>query len=932
MKIPIATYRIQFNPSFGFVEAKAITEYLSELGISNIYASPIFKARKGSLHGYDVVDPNQLNPDLGTWEEFFQLIEGLKGRGMEWLQDIVPNHMAYDYENEMLMDVLENGSCSKFFSFFDIKWNHPYQNFKGALLAPFLGKFYGESLEDREIQLRYNEKGFFIRYFDLSFPLRIESYAMILTYGLDALKRKLGGGDPDFIKLLGILYVLKTLSSQEEPKERYDQINFIKRIIWEIYTTTREIKEFIDRNVETFNGGHGEINFQLLDGLLSEQFFRLSFWKVAAEEVNYRRFFNINELISLRMEDDDAFRQNHGLIFQLGDDRKISGLRVDHIDGLYNPMEYLNRLRRKMGNIYIIVEKILDLEEDLPRSWPVEGTTGYDFMNYVTGVLCQKENQREFTKIYTRFTDVRTQYADMVYEKKRLITEKHMAGDIDNLAQLIKQISSADRHGRDITLYGLKRAIVEIMSVFPVYRTYICPEFFSESDRKYIKEAVKMATKRNPALLHELEFIERFLLLRFEEYLSQQDKDQWAHFVMRFQQFTGPLTAKGFEDTTLYVYNRLLSLNEVGGSPDRFGISLGEFHGFNERRAKSFPLSLNATSTHDAKRGEDVRARINVLSEIPGEWAKKVRQWSRLNRKKKHRIQDMEIPDRNDEYFLYQTLVGSFPFNETEYETWVERIKAYVIKSVREAKVHTAWLKPDMEYEDAFLSFVEEILTISGENQFLTELISFQKKAAYFGMFNSLSQTLIKLTAPGVPDFYQGAELWDLNLADPDNRRPVDFERRLSYLKEIKERSEKDIIGFINDLTIHWQDGKPKLFLIYRVLLLRNRFAKIFQKGTYLQIDVDGMRKDHVIAYARNFEQNWAMVIVPRFVTCLTDEGTAPLGRKVWADTSLCLPDVCPVLFYDAITGQVVSFDEKLFVGDIFNLFPVSLLTNMEVK
>lgn len=931
MYIPTATYRIQFNRTSGFQKAKGIVSYLADLGVSDIYASPIFRARRGSLHGYDLVDPNHLNPELGTVADFDQLTDELKGHRMGWLQDVVPNHMAFDHENQMLMDVLENGQSSEFFHFFDIEWDHPREGMKGRLLAPFLGRFYGECLEEGEITLRYGPTGLAVKYYDLIFPLKIESYGSFFTHQLSRLKKRLGGDHPDFINLLGVLYVLRTLPSSEEVQERYEQTRFIKTTLWELYNKNEEIKRFVDENTRFFNGQKGNSeSFDLLNNLLSEQLFRLSFWKVATEEINYRRFFNINDLISLRIEDRDVFTHTHYLIFRLIDEGRITGLRIDHIDGLYNPAIYLMRLREKAGETYLLVEKILDLDEELPPLWPVQGTTGYDFMNYVNGLFCQKKNEKEFSRVYAGFAGFHTPYDELVCEKKRLIMGKHMAGDIDNLAHLIKAISSRDRYGSDITIYGLKRALVEVMAQFPIYRTYIDKETSTEADRFHIEVAIERAKQSSPGLVNELHFIERFLLLDFGPHLSEEEKNQWTHFVMRFQQLTGPLMAKGFEDTTLYVYNRLLSLNEVGGNPSKFGISKGEFHRFNERRADLWPLALNATSTHDTKRGEDARARINVLSEIPKQWERKIKTWNRINRKEKKRVRGLSVPDRNDEYFLYQTLIGVFPFYEKDHLRLIGRVKQYVIKAVREAKVHTAWLKPDAEYEEAYLSFVEAILDPSEGNPFLKEFFPFQKRVSHYGVFNSLSQTLMKITCPGVPDFYQGTELWDLSLVDPDNRRPVEFQKRKGFLRQIQEECSRDVLNLINELLRSKEDGRIKLFLIYRALRARNENPAVFGQGAYTPIEVTGKFKDHVVAFARNHGRNWALTITPRFLTSLITEGQYPLGQEVWYDTRILPPEGAPQGWKEVITDRVVNSKGTLTLGEVLEHFPVALLMNEE--
>jgi (1->4)-alpha-D-glucan 1-alpha-D-glucosylmutase len=928
MYISTATYRIQFTPSFGFREAREIVQYLSRLGISTLYASPIFKATKGSTHGYDVVDPNELNQQLGSVQDFLDLLKDLKGYGMGWIQDIVPNHMAYASENNMLMDILERGERSRYFNFFDIDWHHPYESLKEGLLAPFLGKTYAKSLEEGEITLEYGSNGLTINYYDLKFPLKIETYINVLTYRLTALQESLGEEHPDYIKFLGVLYVLRNLSSPEvRPDDNNAQISFLKRKLWELYSTSENIKNFLDENIGIFNrGGRDSNGINLLHNLLSKQYFRLSFWKVAAEEINYRRFFNINQLITLRVEDEEVFNQTHFLIFNLVEEGKITGLRIDHIDGLYDPTVYLNRIRAKDKELYMVVEKILDFDEALPPFWPVQGTTGYDFLNYVNGLFCNGNNVKIFDKIYKKFTDLTIPYNELVAEKKRLIIGKHMAGDIDNLAHILKAISSRDIQGRDITLYGLKRALVEVMALFPVYRTYISSEIMRESDKIYVSMAIEGARNTNPGLLNELDFVERFLLRRFEGDMYAEEKNKYTDFVMRFQQFTGPLMAKGFEDTTLYVFNRLVSLNEVGGNPDRFGITIREFNDFNKTRAELWPNSMNATSTHDTKRGEDVRARINVLSEMPKEWERFVKACSRINRVKKTIINGRLLPDKNDEYFLYQTLIGTYPFDESDFPVFVKRIKDYVIKAIREAKVHTAWLKPDTTYEDSFLSFIDGILDSSSENKFIDIFLPFQKKVAHYGVFNSLSQTLLKITSPGIPDFYRGTELWDLNLVDPDNRGPVDFTERYRYLNEIVVKEKGDNIKLLEELNSKTEDGRIKLFLIYRSLKVRNDRKDFFQDSDYIPLVVRGKFKDHVVSFARKKGKIWSITVVPRLLVSLVNEDEFPVGERVWQDTHILLPKESPDAWKDALTDKLIKSASILGVGNILEHFPVSLL------
>jgi (1->4)-alpha-D-glucan 1-alpha-D-glucosylmutase len=932
MNRPTVTYRIQFNPAFGFRDAEGIVPYLAELGITDLYASPIFKAGKGSLHGYDVVDPNAINSELGTRADLDHLSEALHGRQMGWIQDIVPNHMAYSYENQMLRDVLENGEASPYFHFFDIDWDHPDAGMKGRLLAPFLGRFYGVSLEDGEIKLTYDSNGLSICYSDRKFPLRIDSYVQVFSYHLALFKARLGENHPDFIQFLGLLDVLKTLSSSGESEERAGQIRFIKRLLWEFYSNNGEIRQFVDSNIRTFNGIPGKAeSFNLLDDLLGQQLFRLAFWKVGAEEIDYRRFFNINGLISLRVEDEDVFDHTHRLVMELLERGIFSGLRIDHVDGLYDPAAYLRRLREKLPQAYLVVEKILAMDETVPVYWSVQGTTGYDFLNYVNGLFCDRANAKKLSTLYSNLTGSKHSYGHLLRETKRLIIRTDMAGDVANLAYRVRNISGRDRHGSDLTLYGLRRALTELLAGFPVYRTYTHQSIVSEEDTQVIRQAVERARADNPVLLHELAFLQRFLLLDFPGYLSYEERARWLEFTMEFQQHTGALMAKGFEDTMLYVYNRLLSLNEVGSNPGRFGCSGAQFHAFNAKRCKTWPHALSATATHDTKRGEDVRARINVLSEIPIEWKKNVRSWSRLNKTKKKRVRGMPAPDANDEYFLYQTLMGAWPFGETEYPQFLERIKAYVVKAVREAKVHTAWLQPDMEYEEASVSFVESILVPEESNAFLQELKPFQVKVAHYGVFNSLSQTLLKITAPGVPDFYQGTELWDLNLVDPDNRRPVDFGLRVQHLREIRRRIETDVLELIQELLAMKEDGRVKLFLIVQALKARKASADIFQKGTYKPLAVAGRFRKHLIAFARRDASAWSVTVVPRFLTTVVEYGRLPLGPEIWQDTGVILPEQAPLLWRNVLTSQVLSGGQTLWAGEIFQHFPVALLMSESV-
>ncbi len=925
--IPTATYRIQFTPSFGFSQAYGIVEYLKRLGISHLYASPVFHARSGSTHGYDVVDPCSLNPELGTRDDFDRLARQVHSHGMGWLQDIVPNHMAFSHENHMLMDVLENGSASRYYSFFDIQWNHVYQSLRGKVLAPFLGSFYAACLESGEIRLVRDEDGLAVRYYDHRFPLGLHSYSTVFRHHLDRFIETQGENSPETMKLIGLLHFFEGMHEITEPDARMAQASHAKRMLRETCEDSETICKYIDSVVDSFNGSVGNSSsFNLLDTLLSDQLFRLAFWKVASEEINYRRFFTINDLICLRVEDQSVFEQTHALIFDMVDQGVFQGIRVDHIDGLYDPTRYFQQIRQRYPDLYMVAEKILAPNEELPSYWPIHGTTGYDFLNDLNGVFCKRENSSEFAKIYFKTTGQYHPFEKIAIDKKRLILGKHLAGNVDILAHLMKNLASKERYGRDITLYGLRRALVEVLAHFPVYRTYIDSNSFGGADRDYLTRAISSAKAGFPALEYELQFIEDFFLVYpRDEMLSEEERQLLYHFIMEFQQLTGPLTAKGVEDTTFYVYNKFISLNDVGGDPSRFGLTLSEFHDRNTLRKERTPASQNATATHDTKRGEDVRARLNVLSEIPREWRQKAQLWSRMNRARKRHYEG-SAPDANDEYFLYQTLIGTFPFEPVDYADYSERIVAYMIKAVREAKVHTAWIKNDTEYEEACTSFVQELLKPTDENRFLEDFVPFQRSIAFFGMLNSLSQLVLKMTSPGIPDFYQGNELWDFSLVDPDNRRAVDFGLRSSLLDSIDTDLARDLPGTLHNLMESYQDGRIKLFLTMKGLELRQKMPEIFEKGEYVPLSCEGAMSDTVVSFLRRLDTQQILVIVPRFLTDLVSEGDFPLGEEIWRDTAVVLPG-SEGRWRNWITGEELRADNRLAVGSALNMFPAGIFT-----
>jgi (1->4)-alpha-D-glucan 1-alpha-D-glucosylmutase len=926
MTIPIATYRLQLNPSFGFEATERMLPYLAELGVSHIYASPIFAARPGSAHGYDVVDPLRINDELGGEVGFLKLRAAMRERGLCWIQDIVPNHMAFDSANLMLMDVLENGEASPYYDYFDIDWNHPYENMHGRVLAPVLGKFYADALESGDIRLTYDQRGLGITYYDLRLPLKIETYPRVFEPKIAQLEERAEKGDADVIKFLGAINLLQSIVNIEDPVSRIEQVAHAKLMLWYLHEHEASVRALIDECVSSFNGTPGDPeSFNALDGIISDQLFKLSFWKVAAEEINYRRFFTVNDLISLKVERPDVFDHVHGLIGRFIREGAFDGIRVDHVDGLYDPAVYLERLRELCGDTFIVIEKILESSEKLPAGWPVQGTTGYDFLDNACALLCNPANERAMNRIYGRFTYL-GDYEEQLADKKRLIVGRHLAGNIDNLAQLVKGISSRSRYGRDMTLYGLRRAMVEVMANFSVYRTYVNQREYREVDRARMALAVERANASAPAFSHEIWFLRKFLMLEYDEGMSEEDKAAWVGFVMNFQQFTAPLMAKGFEDTFLYIYNRLISLNDVGGSPDRFGMTPDAFHAFCLERSQQFRHSLNATSTHDAKRGEDARMRIDVLSEIPKEWDAHLKIWTALNRARKKRVRGKLVPDANDEYFLYQTLIGVTPFDGVVDDAFRQRVRDYAIKALREAKLHTAWIKPDEDYEGAYLDFIDVLLSPSEGNRFWADFLPFQRKVAFYGAMNSLSQTLLKIACPGVPDFYQGAELWDLSLVDPDNRRPVDFEKRRALLSALRAREAEGLPALAKDLMAHYEDGRVKLFMIYRLLRARQGWKDVFDEGEYVPLPVEGEKAASVYAFLLRRGERCAIAIVPRLLSSVTPMGVFPTGRKTWGDTRVVLPQGMGGRWTEAIVGQEVKGDGVVAVAEAMRCFPAALL------
>ncbi len=916
MQTPIATYRIQFHKEFNFQSVSQIIDYLQKLGISTIYASPVFKAASGSTHGYDVADPNQVNPEVGTPEEFTNLLTTLQSKKLSWLQDIVPNHMVFSSENQLLMDVLEKGYASPYSSHFDIEWNHPNEALRKKLMVPFLGSPYHEILKKGELQFKYTDGLFCIAYYDLHLPLRIESYPLLI--GKNRVAQ--GGQENDLSKLSNELVEAFAAIASVKGEERVAQMEKAKQVLWQAYTGNKAFKSHVDKILKAFNS-----NIEKKHQLLAFQYFRLAYWRVANREINYRRFFNINQLISIRVEDPAVFAQTHQFIFKLLENPAVSGVRIDHIDGLNDPLSYLHHLREKAPEAYIVVEKILEQGEKLPEKWPVQGTSGYDFLTYLNNLFCYHPNREQFHQVYSDFIGKKFIYEELLYEKKKFVLERLFVGDLEKLFLQFKRLSFYIPEGVDILQSDLRQTLGVLLACFPVYRTYINSPAVSEQDKIYIEEAFHKAESLLPDQKNTLLFLRKILLLEFPKNLNKLKMSSWLKTVMQFQQISGPLMAKGLEDTTFYIFNRLISLNEVGGDPEVFGISTEEFHQFNQDQLQHWPLKINASATHDTKRGEDVRARINVLSEIPQEWEKQIKKWQQLNKPLQGKSKKEEWSISNEEYFLYQSLVGGWPVEEPLPENFADRLSEYLLKAMKEAKVNTSWSTPNQEHEEQAVAFAKKILDPS--HGFIAAFRPFQKKVAHYGIFNSLAQSVVKLTSPGVPDVYQGCELWDLSFVDPDNRRPVDYQIRQSYLEQILAKVKTDRQGLLADLLQSKEDGRIKLFTVYTCLHLRNQYVALFNEGMYIPLEVSGKYKEHIIAFARQKEGQSVIIAVPRFLTKVISEEQLPLGEPVWADTTLELPKSLDAgNWRDAFSEKSIKSTGKLLAKDLFKDFPVSVL------
>src|SRR5205809_2620841 len=944
-RIPTCTYRLQFNRWFTFAQAREIVAYLHELGVSDVYASPYFQASPDSLHGYDITDHNKLNPAIGSRADYDAWIAQLHAHGMGHVLDFVPNHVGIaDSRNEWWMDVLENGPSSRYAPYFDIDWEPLISHLRDKILLPILSDQYGRVLERGEFQVRFEEGTFYLLYGERRLPIAPGTYRYILDV---ALKNLAEYSDEDFYaEVQSILTALEYLPKRNEPDpkriaEREREKEIIKRRLERRCAEAPEVQRAIERALLQINGKRGDPrSFDKLDELLNAQSYRLAFWRVAAEEINYRRFFGVTDVAAIRLELPTVFDAVHRLVLELVSTGAVTGLRIDHPDGLYLPREYFVKLQQRSAKalgiglprdsraIYMVAEKILTGSETLRKDWPVHGTTGYDFANLLTQLLVESSAETAITKTFHRFVGHSVPFGHLLYAKKLLVMKLALANDVDVLGNLLDRLSERNRWYRDFTFEALSRAVRETIACFPVYRTYVEPgQPVSEEDRQIVERAIASAKRRNPAMEDSIfKFLRDVLLLRSPQDLDAHGRAAHAQFVLKFQQTTGPVMAKGLEDTLFYIYNRLPALNEVGGEPQQFGLGVEVFHERNLQQQREWPATLIATSTHDTKRSEDVRARMVAISEIPELWRRSLQRWGTANHRWKRMVNDLEAPDANEEYLFYQTLLGTWPMQANgdpepaPTADYIERIQAYMAKALKEAKINTSWIQPNEEWDAAMHDFVARILDSSPRNKFLPIFLPAAKEIIQLGAINSLTQTLLKLTSPGVPDIYQGTEVWDYSLVDPDNRRPVDYKMRQQMLERLSSVTP-------DELMKTWPGGRIKMFLIQRALRFRRKHPDLFQSGEYSSAHATGTFAECCVSFTRQLADKWIVVIVPRLSSRI---GFPPIG-ELWKDTAIQLPEALPVAqAHDLFTCRPVPLqDRQVKLADALSIVPFAVITDL---
>ena len=917
--IPRATYRVQFGKKFGFDDAAELAPYLAQLGISHLYASPYLQARSNSKHGYDITDHNSLNTELGGYDAFQRMVRALRENGLEHILDYVPNHMGVGgADNPLWLDVLEWGEDSRYARWFDVDWSSHPEYLNGKLLVPFLAEQYGAELEAGHIELKFDaEHGEFnIWLYDThKLPVSPLTYPEILGHG----NGELGKLADEFAALVN------------RRTELTSSANRLKSELAQSVATNDGVRSALESSLNRFRGAVGDLqSWSALDALIRQQYWRPSHFRVAADDINYRRFFNISELAGIRMELPEVFEHTHRLVSELLKEGSLQGLRIDHVDGLLDPREYLERLRGKAGpSLYLVVEKILAHHENLREDWPVEGTTGYEFCGQVTGLLVDGTAEDAFTRFYREFTGEWQAFPEIVRECKIKIMENEMRSELEALSREAVRVARQNPRTTDFTQNILCRALKETIACFPVYRTYVDGARCDETDERYIHWAITQATKNEQEVdASVFAFLEKLLSGKLAEQPGIGfDRRAVIRCAMKAQQLSGPVMAKGLEDTAFYRYNRFVARNEVGSSPEQFAFSLASFQKANQLRAEKWPHTLLATSTHDTKRGEDARARLAALSLVPEEWAGKVASWSRILRARRGDVEGTAPPARNDEYLFYQNLMASWPaelcpplaLESTKLAEYSERLQGAMTKSLREARVHSNWISPDTAYENAVTEFIRDALNPEVSGTFLENFLPFQERVAQMGVHNSLVQLVLKMTSPGVPDFYQGSELWDLNLIDPDNRRAVDFAARRHLLESVRETSATDRASSLAGLFKNWHDGRIKLALLAVLLNFRREHGELFEGGAYEPLSCKDCEDARVCAYLRTTDREVCLVVTSLDARLQSDDYR---GIKLDLGTQAGV-----IHWRDAITGASLhAEDGAMDVAELFACLPVAVL------
>ena len=894
-----STYRVQLHPERGFASLDKDLEYLRDLGIHAVYASPVFEARPGSTHGYDIFDPTRIRGELGGADGFEAVLENARDLGLAWVQDIVPNHMALDSRNPFVRDVLAKGTESRYSGLFAINWEHPDPVFNGRLSLPVLGEPYAEALHSGRLHFEMENGHLVLAYFEHRFPLGPKGVRAILRETLPRLER-------------GEVATLVTRALHLLADARFDQA---AQWLAEQCAAKPDLEKALDRTCSEMAVGSRH-------SIIANEAYAPVWWKTAAVCLNYTRFFSINDLIRVRVEDPDVFQTTHTLLRDLLRRNRVQGLRVDHIDGLRAPKEYLHRLQT-LGAGPVWVEKILGPEERLSQDWPIAGSTGYDFLAWTQGVLTDPAGAEAMRDDFARLNGDREPEA-LAFEAKEQVLYEEFEGDLHNVAAVLRQLAAHFPAGRDMLGSRLENALAAVLAGMPIYRLYGEHETLSGQESVAVDTAVARARDRRPELDNEIMFLESVLRWHgFTEVLPRARR-LWRDFWQRFQQLASPLTAKGIEDTLLYRYFPVAASAEVGCEPSAPARTPAAFTDWMQNRVARWPRSMNTTATHDTKRGEDVRARLTALSEFHQEWQQMWPKWRELMEPLCETVGNVRTPDIAEQYFILQTLLGTWPLDHDPDASYTGRLQEYMYKALREAKRHSCWTAPDTEYEATVARFVHRLLEAPEGAPLRDALAPFAARIGFGGMLNGLAQVVLKCTLPGIPDVYQGCEYWDLSLVDPDNRRDVDFDRRRESLAAVRQAVQEDPVQCWWDVCATWTDSRIKQLLLHLCLQTRNRYPDPFVQGEFVSLSVEGEFQDHVLAFLRHYGHTWVLAALPRLPRGVAGAQAWPVGER-WGETSIVLPRVTCGEWHCQLTGARHTTGQRLPVQQVFQELPLAL-------